>query len=165
MELPVIGVEKDREAKKPIVVPIAGYTISGNELVVTKIGFRPTLPLGQALDVIRQTKADGSVPVGVILAYLDACVLPDERDSWEAMLAAGDLAVEQATFIEVYKQLTAVYAGRPTMPPADSAGGSPGQNGTSSGGAGSRGSKSRKKASKPRSGSRTASSSTREGKG
>lgn len=153
MELPVVGrVENPDDLDlDPIVVPIAGYTIKDKKEVVTKIKFRPVLPLSSALDVIRQTQSNGNVPGPAIMEYLDSCITDEDAEKWAELLARRDLAIQMDTLIEVYRQLTEFYSGeRPTPASSDSPGGRSQTGTTSKAGAAAKASKSKRKASAKR---------------
>lgn len=153
MELPVIGrVENPDELDlDPIVVPIVGYAMKDRKEVLTKIKFRPVLPLGSALDVIRQTQTNGNVPGPAIMEYLDSCITDEDTEKWRELLGRRDIAIQMSTLIDVYRQLTEFYSGaRPTQASSGSAGGRSQTGTTSKGGAGGKASKSKRKASAKR---------------
>jgi hypothetical protein len=123
MELEPVGRVDNPDAldMSPIVVPIVGYTLDKQE-VTQRVRFVPVQPAGPGLDVITAT-GNEDASVVAILRYLEACVLPDDREVWVEFLHRPDVMVEQVTLVKVFQALTEVYAGRPTIPSADSSGG------------------------------------------
>ena len=143
MELAPVGeIENlDELDVEPITVPIVGYSIPGKKKVVTRIRFRPTIPLAAAIDLAAATRANGNVPHAAVMRWVEASVLPDEIEAWREMISRADLAIEPETIVAVYQQLAEVYTARPTLRFSDSPGGSSSANGTSRAAARSRGSR------------------------
>lgn len=127
MELEPIGRVDDPDDLdlEPIIIPIVGYIRlpgGGREEVIERIEFRPVQPTGAGLAVLRQTRADGNVPVAPVMKFLDACVLEGEeltearrnqREAFEALpsqtkraaLAYADESGGRNTVVEAAKGL------------------------------------------------------------
>lgn len=155
-ELRVIGqVENPEELDfEPLVVPLAGYTVDHEE-VIERFRFRPVRPAGAALNVMRSTDAQGNVGLGPVVGYLDKCLLEEDAERWQAFLDRDDLMIEQDVLFELYREVSAWYAGRPTRRPSDSSGGGKVTPQTSRVAARSAASTSKRKRSSPRSTSST----------
>lgn len=102
--------EQDLE---PLAVTLVGYTLEHKEVAET-FRFRPLIPAGAQLEIIRHTDTNGNVPLKQIVDFLEECVLPDDLDGFVAFLHRRDIEIEQGTVIALYRQLTEFYADRPT---------------------------------------------------
>lgn len=124
MKLPAIGrVENvDDLDLDPIEVPVIAYMLNKEEVEQT-FRFRPVQPAGAALDILKATGADGGVPVGVVMRFLDECVLAEDREAWELFLHRADLVIDQAILVRIYQAVSEVYSDRPTPRWSDSDGG------------------------------------------
>ncbi len=131
-EFPVFGRRDDPEAipHDPLLVPLAGYTADGKEVVET-FHFRPTEALGAAMEILHQGDAQGNVGFRPVSAYLDRAVTPDDREAWHAFLDRDDLTIEGSALLRIFEALTAHYAGRPTQLRSGSANGRARTRGTS----------------------------------
>jgi hypothetical protein len=98
----------------PVVVPVVGYNADREE-VIFEVIFRAMQPTGEAMDLLKVADAAGNVPIGIVFAYLDACVTEDNREAWQKFLHGPDLNIEQSTIIELYKTISSYYADRPTQ--------------------------------------------------
>lgn len=112
----------------PLVVPIVGYTRDKQE-IVEEFRFRSVQPTGAALNILRQSRldADGDLvtPMPQLMAFLDSCVLPEDRETWQGWLdkTNNEIYVEQDTLMAVYRALSEFYSARPTMRRSSSDGG------------------------------------------
>jgi hypothetical protein len=152
MELEPIGrVENPDDLDfEPIVIPVVGYTRKGKE-VLHKAQFRSVAPAGQTVAVLRNMAPSGGVPAAQMMTFLDACVLAEDREAWNAFLDNSEVEIEQSTLVRVYAALMETYAARPTMPPGDSSGTGKTTKQTSRAASRSRASRSRKSPSRSRS--------------
>jgi hypothetical protein len=107
----------------PLIVPIVGYVEKTKKEVVTEIRFVANVPIGAALDMIRATDANGNIDPVVALDYIDKCVHPDDRDSWDKLLHDPKIIVMQSTLLAVYAAIGEFYAGRPSKQRSGSRGG------------------------------------------
>jgi hypothetical protein len=98
----------------PIEVPIVAYANDRSE-VITEIRFRAVQPMGASLDVLRETRGDGNVPLSEAIKFLDDCILLEDRKKWEALIHDPELTIEQTTYSVLYRELCSVYAARPTQ--------------------------------------------------
>ncbi len=130
-ELAPIGLidNVDERTFEPIVIPIVGYTLDAQP-VTRRFRFWPTLNFDAAVNLYRDTKADGSPREAAIFEYLDKCLIPDDLEDFWAFVGqrpvGGDPAVvvEQTTIRELYRALVGEYGRRPTLPLSDSLDGS-----------------------------------------
>lgn len=97
---------------EPLTVPIVGYLKDGAE-VITDIEFRPVMPTGASIDVLRASNAAGDIPFPLALDFVDEAIMPGQEAAWSELLHRKDLFIEQDTIIEVYKKVMAFYAERP----------------------------------------------------
>jgi hypothetical protein len=100
---------------EPLIVPIVGYVEKTKEEVITEIRFVANVPIGAALDMIRATDANGNINPVAALDYIDKCVHPDDRASWETLLHDPKIIVQQSTLLAVYAAIGEFYAGRPLL--------------------------------------------------
>lgn len=117
MRLETVGRVANPEALdlEPIVVPVAAYTADHRE-VVQEFSFRAMPPAGPQLDVLRMMDAQGEVPAGAVVRFLDACLLPEDAARWKKYLDDPALYIQQSALVELYRALMELYSARPTMP-------------------------------------------------
>lgn len=115
--------ELDQRPSEPIGLEMYGYTYEGHEEVKETFRFRPTVPAGAALDIMRHTSADGNIPLSQAVKYIDECILDADAQAFHDFLYRKDLMIEAGVLIEVYRGLTEAYTGRPTRRPSASASG------------------------------------------
>ena len=142
----VIGRVENPEALdlEPLELTLVGYTLEHEEVAET-FRFRPVVPTGAALDIIRHTDSQGNIPMGPVLDYVDKCLLEADQEPFRTFLDRNDVMIQGDALIELYRTLTRYYSSRPTRPPSDSAStGSPTKR-TSRGDARSRASRSSKR--------------------
>lgn len=140
-ELDVIGLN-DAPNLEPLTIPVAGYKIDGTP-VIEKFAFLPIQSAGATMDLLRHQRPDGSIPTAPMMTLLDACLTPEEGERWQTFLHNPEVMVEMDTLGEVYRQLMAYYAARPTRSPTTSPSTPSPPKPTSRGAANSRGSASR----------------------
>ncbi|HWF25177.1 MAG TPA: hypothetical protein VG275_07010 [Solirubrobacteraceae bacterium] len=122
MEPIVIGrVENPSEQDlTPQEITLVGYTLEREEVSET-FRFRPVVPAGAQLEIIRHTDQAGNVALPPVIAFVEECLLEDELDAFRAFLHRPDVMIEQGTIIGLYRALTEYYAARPTRRPSASA--------------------------------------------
>jgi hypothetical protein len=102
---------------EPVTIPIVAYTKDKKE-VVKEVRFRGVMPTGAALEVLRSItvnrRGEQTVPPAVVMAYLDAAVLPEDVESFREFISDSAIYIEQTTLFECYVQLTEWYSERPT---------------------------------------------------
>ncbi len=114
MRLQPVGEIKDLASLdfEPLIVPIIGYNAK-KEAVVTDIRFVGQVPAGAAIDMIRNADAEGNVDFNGILAYVDGCVLEQDREKWDDLLHGTKVIVVRQTLVDVYKAIAEFYTKRP----------------------------------------------------
>lgn len=107
---------------EPVIAPIVAYERKSKLEVIEKFRFRPMAPAGATFDVLRAMGPNGETPVSLIMAYLDASVLPEDSEALQEFLHRADIEIDPTTVAKVYRALSEVYGARPTMPSANSSG-------------------------------------------
>lgn len=105
---------------EPLALTLVGYTLEAQEVAET-FRFRPTIPTGAALNVIRHTGQDGNVPLGPVLDYVDKCLLEPDQEPFRAFLDRDDVMIQGNALVDLYRALVEFYSARPTQPPSASA--------------------------------------------
>ncbi|MGP0048501.1 MAG: hypothetical protein ACLPZR_06565 [Solirubrobacteraceae bacterium] len=116
METEIVGRVADPETRKlePITVPIAAYTIDGEE-VVERFEFRPVMPAGAMLRAFQAISPNGVLSSGPIGELLERSLLnEDERARFRAFLDRDDLQIPAELLVDIYRTVTAAWSGRPT---------------------------------------------------
>jgi hypothetical protein len=109
---------------EPLSITLCGYTLEHEEVSET-FRFRPTVPTGAALEIIRHTGPDGNVPVGIVLDYVDKCLLEADQAPFRAFLDRDDVMIQGNALVDLYQSLLELYSARPTRRPSGSASTSP----------------------------------------
>lgn len=118
--------EVEQRNLEPVEIEIYGYMYDTREEVKGTFRFRPTVSAGAALDVMRNTGANGNIPLSQAVKYLDESVLEGDEQPFREFLYRKDLMIEGDVIIAVYRALTEFYTARPTpRPSASRSGGSP----------------------------------------
>lgn len=126
MELEPIGRAENPEALnlEPIVAPIVAYTHDGKEHV-EKFPFKPVMPAGAMAAMVRNVGPNGELPVNILLACLQRCLMPDAAERWETWIDSDELNIEHTTLAQLFDQLVRIYGDRPTRRRSGSASGGP----------------------------------------
>jgi hypothetical protein len=106
----------------PLELVLVGYTLEREE-VSQPLRFRPVIPAGAQLEVIRHTLPNGNVPAPQVIAFVEECVLAEDLDAFREFLHRPDVMIASETVIELYRTLTEFYAARPTRQRSASASG------------------------------------------
>lgn len=108
---------KGQRKTEPVIVPVVGYNLDDEEVVFNLV-CRPSIPLGIALDITRQShvnaKGQTIVPTSLALEYIDLCVSPEIADDWKAFLNSPDVMVDLETLADIYRTLSGYYTDRPS---------------------------------------------------
>ena len=97
---------------EPLTVPVVGYTDNLKE-VITDIRFRAVVPPGFGLDMISDVDKNGNVQVAAALRFIQACLLPDDREKWNELIRSDTVNVTSETVSAVYHAIGEFYAKRP----------------------------------------------------
>lgn len=119
METEIVGREKQPEALEPITVPVAAYTLGGEE-VVERFRFRPVMPAGAIIRAFRQIQPDGALATGPVLEFLEKSMMPEDRDRFQEFLDRDDLMIEAELISDIYRTVNEVWSARPTRPQSGS---------------------------------------------
>lgn len=129
---------------EPIEIEITGYTLD-REPVSQIVRFRPAMPVGSTIDIIRYTDAKGNVPQAKVIDFLDACPIDEDKELWKDFLDRTDVMIEFQTLLDVYMAVVEVYSARPFTLRSGSSGGTSSTKPTSKAAADYRASRSKKR--------------------
>jgi hypothetical protein len=124
MKLEPVGRIKDIDLRdlEPITVPVISYT-EDKEEVLTDIRFQPIAPLNTELEMLRSIDVEGNINQKAVIAYVDGCVYPGDRQKWNDLLAREDVYTYPETLSAVYRAIGEHYTNRPTVRRSGSQGG------------------------------------------
>jgi hypothetical protein len=112
--------EVEQRDLNPVEVELYGYMLDTREEVSETFRFRPTVPAGAALDIMRHTGINGEIPLAQAINYLDKCLLEADVEPFATFLNRPDLMIEGEVIVAVYRALTEHYTARPTPRPSGS---------------------------------------------
>lgn len=99
-------------ARDPIQFKLGGKTFT----------CKPAIPFERLLDAMDTEGTVGDL-FRHLVDFVASCLPPDQQDPWRKVVANPKVPVEETDVHAVAAYLTAVYAARPTSPPAGSAAG------------------------------------------
>lgn len=114
METDIVGRrDPSEDLPEPITVPIAAYTLDGEE-VLERFAFRPVMPAGAVIRAFRSIQPNGVLATGPILDFLEKSLMPEERERFQQFLDRDDLMIEADLLSDIYRTVTEVWTERPT---------------------------------------------------
>jgi len=109
---------------EPLELTIVGYTLDHKEVAET-FHFRPVMPAGAQLEIIRHTNEIGNVALPAVVKFVEECLVEGELEAFTAFLHRPDVMIVPGTIVDLYRALTEYYAARPTrLSSASASGGS-----------------------------------------
>ena len=111
---------------EPVTIPIVSYDEDKNK-VVTEIRFMRHVPLGFGIDMIKATKADGTIDPKYMVDFVLDCVVDEDQESFDDLIRRKDIFTEISTLRKVYDSLGEIYKGdnHPLEKPSSSSAGKP----------------------------------------